>query len=724
MNRTKMARDGGFAAVWVLVLLMGVGLVVGGLLKIAPSEQRVALSDQDGVQALDYAESAIEYAMAYLADGGFSENRPLIDELEVSDTGGYKGLTIALDPATSHYRIAATGYQTRDSRTVERRVEAVVGFVDGPGGDPSGESLFFTHKIEFELDDEYVPVPIRWNTDPLGKTRWGSWDGWGAWVDDVVRWESRNAYEPPTAHLDCLNSTNPNSDDITLDTDPSGTCRWGSGDGNLGPGPWNWAPVFNGVTVVIPGKFESTQWGALPSLVDMTTYVGGRFYLGGGSALTLDNVSVFAADDATLHAGGAQWDIGGRVISMTSLGNLTLSGNAAFTFDSEVSLAAKGHMTTGNNTFRFLGPTRIDVGNAYGSTSGLVIRGGHFDSRASLRVAHGNVRFQEKRTTFAGPAQLDLNGNLEVANNGAIEFGPSAPATLNVAGAITLRNGASKFLGGTTVRVKNDLTVGGSASAEFVGPATFHVDGSVDLGGSGSTKFHGPATFYVSGDMSVGGNGKFEFKDETTLYVGGNLRLSAGGGTRFEGVTNVWVNGDLSIDGGSNLGFFDETNFYVNGGVRITGGGWTSGDSLSAGLEAPWIVFHIRKGLTMSGAAGAGSSIYMPDAAFLFSDDQEYASYPIQLSGSSYIYGGIYAPTRLVDLPGGNLGSRFYGSIKGRRLTRGERGLTAEEIAILQKNFDDVKERMLRFDRYSHEGNEGGGDETSPLRRLRWTENP
>jgi hypothetical protein len=202
------------------------------------------------------------------------------------------------------------------------------------------------------------------------------------------------------------------------------------------------------------------------------------------------------------------------------------------------------------------------------------------------------------------------------------------------------------------------------------------VHGNVDVGGGLAAR---DSVIGITGSLSLKGNSRYE---NTSFYVGGNVTID--GDVSFSGQTTMYVNGDLNVKGSGKMHFGDGATFYVSGSVDIGGNGLTSGVS---GEEAPWIVFFVRKGLKLHGNVGTGAPI--PNVAFLLDTDPSYSSHSA-LKGNYSLNGGIYAPTRKIEIDG-NAGT-VWGSLIGKSL-----GIDPGREEEFRKQYDAYAERMRSF---------------------------
>lgn len=165
----------------------------------------------------------------------------------------------------------------------------------------------------------------------------------------------------------------------------------------------------------------------------------------------------------------------------------------------------------------------------------------------------------------------------------------------------------------------------------------------------------------VTGSLTIDGSSPADLEN-VTIYVDGNMTIATDRHRmKVRGDTTVYVKGDLTIRGDASMEIFDGATFYVGGHVSIQGSGWTLGAS---GPEAPWIVIHVCKSLRIEGGAGAGAPI--PDVAFVLdTTSPQCQNYPVTLAGSGSLYGGIYAPTRVVTVESA---SPVVGSLIGKQL--------------------------------------------------------
>lgn len=287
-----------------------------------------------------------------------------------------------------------------------------------------------------------------------------------------------------------------------------------------------------------------------------------------------------------------------------------------------------------------------------------------------------------------GTSSRNVNGNCRWPGTYQVPT-ISSPAAItgarvHVAGDMNIGESSTLTVAESTVRVDGKMTLGGASVSNFYN-SEFFVAKNVAIGESNKSAFHGPTAIAARGNLSLGGAGRLEFFDDATFFVGGDMSIGGSGVLVFHDDVVAFVDGDLTISGSGTLTFNGSATFYVAGSVKIQGSGWTRG---SGGSNTPWIVFYVRKGVEISGAAGAGSSI--PDAAFLLDTEPAYSQYAVTLTGSASLYGGVYAPTRVIRVQGT---SPVTGSLIGKTL---EIPSWRQEKEFRDK-YDQHAERMRSF---------------------------
>lgn len=294
-------------------------------------------------------------------------------------------------------------------------------------------------------------------------------------------------------------------------------------------------------------------------------------------------------------------------------------------------------------------------------------------------LCNGDRRFQDCNR-WAGNYSVGAEGSPTTVNGaqvrieGNVRYGGNSNYTVN--DSVLAVNGAVEF--------------GGSSKghARFEN-SSLYAAGKINFAGSSRVSFHGPtyiATNHTgSSGFEIGGDTRVDFHGPTTLRVAGNLNFSSGGQlATFHKPAKIYVDGNLTISGAAMPYFAEGAEFFVLGDVTITGSGWPKG---TEGEDAPWIVFRVGGGLSVTGGAGAGAD--MPNAVFLVDPDKTHP--PVAISGSGVVYGGIYAPTRTVDITGSG---DVYGSI------------VADEINIptswryeweFKERYERVADRLMSF---------------------------
>lgn len=257
-------------------------------------------------------------------------------------------------------------------------------------------------------------------------------------------------------------------------------------------------------------------------------------------------------------------------------------------------------------------------------------------------------------------------------------------ARVTIDGNMKIEKGSKLYAQHSVISVKDSLSFGNDSPAEFE-DVTFYVGKNIAFNDNKSKQtFQGSTTFYSGDSLSIE-KGDLQFNGGTNLYVRGDMTIGNNAEIKFLGETIVYVDGDLYMEG--SLEFGDGATFYVNGNVYIAGNGWKSS---AKNENSPWIAFHVRKGLDIGGNGHSGASI--PDSVFLLDTDPKHSDYPVILRGNSTaLFGGIYAPTRKIELDGPR---NIWGSLIGEQLEVNPKALDEEPF---KGRYEAHKTRMESF---------------------------
>lgn len=210
----------------------------------------------------------------------------------------------------------------------------------------------------------------------------------------------------------------------------------------------------------------------------------------------------------TVSKSGQTLSVGGSTTTLTLNGVMTLS---AGTFDagtaSAINIAGNwtsngGSFTSGSGTVTFTGSSAAINGTAASQTFNHIIVN---------KTAGQTLSVSGSTTTLTVNNLTETQGNF------------TAPATLNINGALTLTAGT--FTAGTNTNIAGDWT-NNAAAANFApgsGTVTFtSTSGAQAINGSAATQTFNSITLNKSGQtLSVGGS-------TTTLTLNGNFTLTAG----------------------------------------------------------------------------------------------------------------------------------------------------------------------------------------------------
>jgi hypothetical protein len=304
----------------------------------------------------------------------------------------------------------------------------------------------------------------------------------------------------------------------------------------------------------------------------------------GGSG-TLILVSGNVTGNGNVTVGGFDWTGGNVEAKVTTTGDTTISGAAAKTLSSELTLA--GNTTWNGNQITTTSAARIknDSGKTFtANDSGILSGGGTFTNDGAFSKSAGTTDIQTK---FDNTGSIDVSGGrLKLTGGGA----SSGNLTVGINGTLEIASTNYTFtsgtLGGTgTIEVTNATTAFGNTS------------GSVNLKVSGGTaKFDGVHT--GTGKLSLlAGNvaGVGDATISTFDWTGGSLNAKVtSAGTTISGTSpkTLGAGGNLTLTNNTTWsGDTISTNSSAKirndtGGIFVAGNGLVSSDGTTTFTNA------------------------------------------------------------------------------------------------------------------------------------------
>lgn len=413
-RRHEWRGERGMASVWVIGILALAGIVAGAALQVALLAQRSAEVEQARVRALDYAESGVAYAIAYLAQGAVSPDAvaaclpdgsspsTVLGELSLGPGGGYRSLSVCRR-GNGEYVIRVIGYaQGPIGREIARGLETVVSLGAG-----RSRPLFPRHWLWMLTGDPEKDKnnPINDPTDPAY-----------GYVPVDVHVKPMPAWEMPVVSPVTCPAYGTRSRDVTTE------CRW-PGTYSLA---WDSSPAaIRGAKLHVTGDLNIDGSWRL-NAADSVVRVDGRMSLGGASTTEFRNMTFFV---------GRHVDIGGSNDSkfygdtaIYAQGNLTLGGAGRVEFFDGATFFVGGHMTLGGSgDLYFHGDVIAFVdGDLKIQGSGLM----RFDGAATFYV-NGSVKIQGSGWTRGAGGHdtpwITFYVKKEVEISGAAGAGSSVP---------------------------------------------------------------------------------------------------------------------------------------------------------------------------------------------------------------------------------------------------------------------------------------------------------
>lgn len=341
----------------------------------------------------------------------------------------------------------------------------------------------------------------------------------------------------------------------------------------------------------LPASNTLTASDTITINTDSMNIIGGTFNASSLKSTGGLNITGSTINAANVTANGALTLTGG---SVTSTGNLTISGNKGLTIDSGAGISTGGDLTATSTGGSVVNNHVLDI------TTGSVILSGNTGVTNNAKITSSSgIVMTSAESTIVNDAKLTAKGGAvsfeskgDITNNAAIEANGSVHIT-STGGSVINKASITAGQNFATPSAVSFYSLRAMARAVDTGSVVISGNGSVtnnaDLtatGGSviisGSSGIENTANITASNDVSMtSSSGSISnSSDSTVTATGGSVSMSGGGDVTSGNVTgnDVVLTGGGNVTGGTITG---DGSVSMTGGGNVTCGTITGNDSVS-----------------------------------------------------------------------------------------------------------------------------------------------